>query len=338
MKSDSTSDVSAEVAKATRDKCDSRSVRLISVIIPAYNAEKFVLDAIHSVLQQDFQPLEILLIDDGSTDDTVALVKREAPQVKIIQQANAGVAAARNTGLRHATGDYICFLDADDGWFPGKLEAQVDYLRLHPEVSVVYHKWHVWKPDENGIFNPPQRAENPVPGEIDPALSGWIYPRLLLDCVVHTSTVMMRREIARDIGFFDTALDTGEDYDFWLRVSRKFQIHKLTGTYSFYRVASGSLTTGAPKSQNNEYNVIKRALKQWGRSSPDGFSVSRAMINQRLSKLAFDFGYAHYHYGSAKLASSAFLKSFLLQPTRIRSIAYFLASTIRRCDHSLKAN
>lgn len=330
MKSDSKSNDSAEVNEAAGDRRKNISGALVSVIIPAYNAEKFVLDAIHSVLQQDFQPLEILLIDDGSKDDTVALVKREAPQVRIIRQVNAGVAAARNTGLRHATGDYICFLDADDGWFPGKLAAQVNYLRLHPEVGVVYHKWHVWKPDENGVFNPPRRAENPVPGEIDPALSGWIYPRLLLDCVVHTSTVMMRREVARDIGFFDTALETGEDYDFWLRVSRKFQIHKLTGTHSFYRIASGSLTTGTPKSQNNEYNVIERALKQWGRSSPDGVSVPRAMINQRLSKLAFDFGYAHYHHGAVKLAHAAFLKSFLHQPSRVRAIAYLLATSIRR--------
>jgi len=315
----------------------SSSTPLVSIIIPAYNAEKFVLEAIHSVLQQHYAPLEILLIDDGSNDGTAALVQREAPQVKIIQQPNAGVAAARNTGLRHVTGNYICFLDADDGWFPGKLEAQVNYLQQHPEVGVVFHKWYVWKPDGNGAYNPPQRSEDPISGEIDPELSGWIYPRLLLDCVVHTSTVMMRRTVADDIGFFDTALETGEDYDDWLRVSRKFQIHKLTGTYSFYRAAPGSLTS-APKSQNNEYNVIKRALMQWGRTSPDGVSVQEKVMNKRLSKLAFDFGYAHYHHGSAKLASSAFMQSFLHQPTRVRSMAYLIASTLRQAGHAHKTD
>lgn len=313
------------------------SAPLVSVIIPAYNAEKFILEAIHSVLDQNYAPLEILLIDDGSKDETAALVRREAPQVRIIRQANAGVAAARNTGLRHATGVYICFLDADDGWFQGKLAAQVEYLQSYPEAGVVFHKWYVWKHDEGGIYNPPQRSEVPVSGEIDPALSGWIYPHLLLDCIVHTSTVMMRREAALDTGFFDTALETGEDYDYWLRVSRKFQIHKLTGTYSFYRASPGSLTS-APKSQNNEYNVIKRALKEWGLSSPDGVSVPKSVLNKRLSKLAFDFGYAHYHHGSAQLASAAFLKSFLYQPSRVRAVAYFMASTIKQIGSSVKSS
>lgn len=109
----------------------------MSVIIPAYNAEQYVIEAIQSVLDQDYKPVEILLIDDGSQDETVDLVKYNAPQVKIIQQINAGAAAARNTGLRYANGELICFLDADDGWFPGKLTAQVNYLQQHPEVGLV---------------------------------------------------------------------------------------------------------------------------------------------------------------------------------------------------------
>ena len=194
---------------------------LVSVIIPAYNAEKYVLEAIRSVEAQGYGSVEILLIDDGSKDSTVELVRQAAPQVRIIQQANAGAAAARNKGLEEATGDFICFLDADDGWFPGKLKAQVQYLQAHPEVGVCYHKWYVWKPNERGEFLPPQRSEEPVVGEIDPARSGWIYTNLLLDCIVHTSSVMMRREVVRTIGFFKTNLVTGEDYDYWLRVSRK---------------------------------------------------------------------------------------------------------------------
>jgi glycosyltransferase involved in cell wall biosynthesis len=110
----------------------------VSVIIPAYNAERFVLDAVHSVTAQDYPAIEVLLIDDGSRDRTVAIVEQSAPSVQVIRQPNAGAAAARNTGLRHATGEFICYLDADDGWFAGKLKAQVDYLSRHVNVGAVY--------------------------------------------------------------------------------------------------------------------------------------------------------------------------------------------------------
>lgn len=302
---------------------------LVSVIMPAYNAELYVLEAVRSVLDQDYEPVEILLIDDGSTDNTVEWVRREAPQVKVVQQANAGVAAARNTGLRCARGELICFLDADDGWLPGKLTAQVNYLQRHPEVGLVFHRWWVWKPDETGAYIRPLELLVPVPGEIDPARSGWIYPQLLLDCIVHTSTVMMRREMFEKTGFFDTTLLVGEDYDYWLRVSRKYKIDKLTGVYSFYREAAGSLTK-MPKSENYGYRVIKRAMDQWGLSAPDGSSgISQAVARQRLTKLAFDYGYGHYCYGSPYLAKQAFAISLRHNPLNFKAMVFFLVLTFR---------
>ena len=303
---------------------------LVSVIIPAYNAEKFVLEAIRSIEIQDYPSVEILLIDDGSKDSTVELVRREAPQVRIIQQSNAGAAAARNKGLEEATGEFICFLDADDGWFPGKLKAQVVYLLEHTEVGVSYHKWYVWKPDERGEFSPPKREEEPVPGEIDPGRSGWIYTNLLLDCIVHTSSVMMRREVVRAIGYFKTNLVTGEDYDYWLRVSRQYQFHKLTGTYSFYRAAPGSLTA-TPKKENNEYNVLQSALQQWGLASPDGARLSDHLVRKRLCRMAFDFGYAHYHQGSPGLARKAFLTALGHDPFRWRAYIYWILACLKSC-------
>lgn len=301
----------------------------VSVIIPAYNAEQYVLEAIRSVLDQNYEPIEILLVDDGSSDGTVDLVRRKAPQVQIIQQANGGAAAARNTGLRCARGELICFLDADDGWFPGKLAAQVNYLQQHPEVGLVFHRWLVWKPDENGAYIKPQEFSPQVLGEIDPSCSGWIYPQLLLDSIVHTSTVMMRRQVFQDTGFFDTTLAIGEDYHYWLRVSRKHEIHKLTGVYSFYRESAGSLTK-IPKSENYGYRVVKEAMDQWGLSSPDGSSlISKDLARKRLAGLAFGYGYGHLNYGSAKLAKIAFLKALRHEPLRWRTLVYFFAALFR---------
>ena len=301
---------------------------LVSVIMPAYNAERYVLEAIRSVLDQSYEPIEVLLVDDGSSDGTVDLVRREAPSVRIIQQENGGAAAARNTGLRYTRGELIGFLDADDGWFPGKLAAQVDYLQRHPEVGLVFHHWLVWKPNETGVYTK-QQLPSPVPGEIDPSCSGWIYPQLLLDCIVHTSTVMMRRQVFQDTGYFDQTLVNGEDYDYWLRVSRKYEIHKLTGVYSFYSEAAGSLTK-TPKSENYGYRVVKGAMNQWGLSSPDGSTfIPENLARKRLGELAFGYGYQHYRSGSLRLATQAFIISLRHYSLNVKAIIFILIIKFR---------
>lgn len=299
---------------------------LVSVIIPAFNARAFVMDAIRSVRAQHYAPIEVLLIDDGSTDGTAEVVEREAPEVRIIRQANGGVAAARNRGLAEAKGEFITFLDADDGWFPGKLLAQVAYLTAHPEVGVAFHRWLVWRPDDRGVYHWPAPPPENLPAQ--PELSGWLYLPLLLDCVVHTSTVMMRRSVAEAVGRFDTSLVIGEDYDYWLRVSRICPIHKLAPVYSFYRSAPASLTS-APKKQNFEYLVVQRALETWGLTAPDGKSLPIAQIESRLAKLARDFGYAHYHQGSITLAREAYHAAVKHQPANMRAWLYLLRSGFR---------
>ena len=136
-----------------------------------------------------------------------------------------------------ARGKYLAFLDADDLWLPGKLVAQVSHLERNPEVGMVYSAWQEWYPEANGQFVAP--AMDKINGDAD-ALetqsSGWLYNALLLDCIIHTTTVVMRSNVAREVGDFDKALKRGQDYDYWLRVSRLTPIHKLRGVYSLYRV------------------------------------------------------------------------------------------------------
>lgn len=306
------------------------SDNLVSVIIPAYNAESYVLEAIKSILAQDYTPVEILLVDDGSTDRTVERVQIAAPKVRIIRQQNAGVAAARNTGLREVRGSYITFLDADDIWLPGKLSAQVRYLQSHPEVGLVFHNWEVWKPDSSGVYHWPQldSVKPKIEPSVEPDLSGWLYLSLLLDCVVHTSTVMIRREVIDKVGFFDTDLVCGEDYDYWLRISRICKMHKLPETYSFYRSVGGSLSS-KPKSINYEYEVISRALFKWGLVSPDGQVMPSRLMVRRLAGMAFNHGYNHYHQGIPALALSAFTRVLHHDPLSWRAVIYWILSWFR---------
>lgn len=305
---------------------------LVSVVMPAYNAARYILEAIDSILRQDYSPIEIVLVDDGSTDNTVSLVEARAPAARIIRQANAGVGAARNTGLRAATGDFVCFLDADDGWFPGKVSTQVGYLEANPDVGAVYHRWQVVRPNADGHYDisPPPVAGDAV--GIDNEKSGWLYKKLLLDCVVHTSTIMLRRTIAERVGLFDTHLVNGEDYDFWLRLSRLSRIDKLDTVFSFYRETADSLTTTV-QPVNYELDVLESALRRWGNKDVDGYAVPAQTLNQRRAKLAFDFAHSHYRAGDNATARRYFVYAFYRNPRRIKAIPLFLLSLLPRHNH-----
>ncbi len=110
---------------------------LVSVIVPVYNGERYLTKTIQSVLTQDYQPIEIIVVDDGSTDRTAEIVRAQ-PNIHYIYQNNRGVSAARNTGIAAAQGEFLAFLDADDMWVPQKLSVQVSYLTQHPDVGFVY--------------------------------------------------------------------------------------------------------------------------------------------------------------------------------------------------------
>lgn len=270
----------------------------VSVIIPCYNAARYICATIESVLAQHEPALEIIVVDDGSSDDSVALVRAAYPQVRLIAQANAGVAAARNHGLREARGEWVAFVDADDIWLPGKLAAQFAQLAAAPGCRMNYTAWKVW----------PSDAPRPAAAELaelargaGDALawsgpSGWIYPELLLDCWVWTSTVMAQRALFDEIGNFDTTLRIGEDYDLWLRASRVTPILRVPHPYALYRIHPASITKSRP-TDNYRATVIGRALKQWGMLSPDGRRADSGAVHRMLAKSWSDFAGAQYQAG-----------------------------------------
>src|SRR5687768_3824605 len=162
---------------------------VVSVIIPTYNCEAYIAETVDSVLGQTFGNLEIIVIDDGSTDRTREIVASYGPLVRLITQANSGVCAARNRGIREAAGRYLCLMDHDDYWFADKLALQVQEMERQPQVGLVYSTFVFWYPDAEGRFPDPGSYRTvPEPSGVDEAFSGWIYHLLLLDCWVLTSS------------------------------------------------------------------------------------------------------------------------------------------------------
>jgi len=305
----------------------SLSPPMVSIIIPAYNARAQIGEAIASVERQRYAPLEIIVVDDGSQDDTGAFVRRNHPGVRLITQANGGAARARNTGMRAARGDLFAFLDADDLWLPGKLRTQVEHLRHHPQVGLVCTAFSRWYPDTDGRHPPPvaEAAGTAVIDEIDPERSGWIYHKLLLSCDVWTSTVIIRRSVAEQVGPFDESLRLGQDYDYWLRVSRETEIHTLKHPFALYRQHPLSATARGARI-NYGARVLTRALARWGHTGPDGASVPLRLIRRRIAGIHFMNGYGHYRRGDYPLARRAFLAAALIRPARLRNWAYLLLS------------
>jgi glycosyltransferase involved in cell wall biosynthesis len=303
---------------------------LVSVVLPAYNARAYIAQAIRSVLDQDYQNLEIIVVDDGSSDGTPDEARLFGERVRVIEQKNGGPAAARNRGVAHARGKLLAFIDADDLWLPGKLRAQVDYLRENAEAGVVFGRFVRWIAREDGAFDPPPEIPlAPSAQLIVPEASGWIYPELLLDSVIWIVSAMVRREIWDALGGLDPALRCGEDYDFFIRASRICKMDKLDRVVAYYRIHTQS-TTHVVRDEDFECKVLVRSLKQFGTAAPDGREVSRKLLSDRLFRIFFNHGYRHYKNGSPRIAASAFLQALLNgRRASFKALAFLVLSFFR---------
>jgi glycosyltransferase involved in cell wall biosynthesis len=187
---------------------------MISVIIPTYNRADFIDKALRSVLNQTCPCDEILVVDDGSTDDTTQRVETIADRtggvIRYIYQENRGAASARNRGIAAASHELLCFLDSDDWWDRRKLQVQLAAMEQAPEYRIS-HTREIWYRHGKRVN---QKKKHSPP-------HGWIFQHSLPMCVVGMSTVMVRRQVFEEYGFFDESLLCCEDYDLWLRVSRK---------------------------------------------------------------------------------------------------------------------
>lgn len=187
----------------------------ISVIIPTHNRSAVLLRAVHSVLNQSYQNIELIVIDDGSTDDTEMVLAPfvAANSVHYYKTENAGVAAARNYGVSLATGQWIAFLDSDDEWISQKLTEQMNFLSKHPHLLIVYT-------DETWIRNDVQVNKK----NHHQKKSGWIFADCLKQCFIGPSSVLLSKKLFQEMKGFDESFQVCEDYDLWIKISAKYEI------------------------------------------------------------------------------------------------------------------
>jgi len=187
---------------------------LVSVVIPTHNRRDLLAEAVASVREQTYDPIEIIVIDDGSGDGTAEMIRERFPRVRLVRQPHRGVSTARNRGIAEAQGEYIAFLDSDDLWLPKKLAAEMDALLKNPELKIC-HTDEIWI--RRGVRVNPMKKHRKY--------GGWIYPHCLPLCIISPSSVILKREVFNEVGAFDEALPACEDYDLWLRVTARHPVH-----------------------------------------------------------------------------------------------------------------
>jgi glycosyltransferase involved in cell wall biosynthesis len=188
----------------------------VSVIVPTYNRAGLLEQAIDSVLAQTFASFELIVVDDGSTDETSALLSGYAGRIRIKRQINRGVSAARNVGIAAASGEFIALLDSDDYWLPAKLARQVAFFDAHP-AEMICQTEEIWVRDGVRV-NPKRRHQK---------FGGMIFEKSLPLCLISPSAVMLRKSLLDEVGVFDERLPACEDYDLWLRITWKYPVHLI---------------------------------------------------------------------------------------------------------------
>ncbi len=228
----------------------------ISVIIPTFNRKELLYRSISSVLNQDHKPYEIIIVDNGSNDDTESMIKKKFESVQYFYYESKGVSRARNFGIRKSKGNWICFLDSDDEWKKNKIKIQTNYITENKNIKFVHtnEDWY-----RNGEYLNQKKKHI--------KLGGYIFENCLKICCISPSSVMIKKELFNTYGFFDESLEVCEDYEMWLRISSKEEIGFIN------------------KSLVNKYGGHNDQLskKFWGMDRFRVISIEKLIKNQNLN-------------------------------------------------------
>jgi glycosyltransferase involved in cell wall biosynthesis len=261
----------------------------VSVVIPTYNSGRLVTDAVESALSQTAPPTEILVIDDGSVDDTQQRLAAYGDRINYVYQENRGVSAARNRGLLNARGDLIAFLDADDVWHPRKLECQLRVMTSDPALGLLGTRCFDW---------PAPDFEDMVDAE--GAIQDVSWERLVVGNCLTTSSIVVRHSVLEQVGNFDTNLQGPEDHDLWLRIADVSRSAILCLALTGYRDVATSLSKQAARMEDGMRRILTKL------DHKDAWKRRRLLRRKAHSYVDHSCGYM---YGEAGCIGRALLRS-----------------------------
>ncbi len=275
---------------------------LVSIIIPAYNASRWISETLNSVLEQDYENIEILVVNDGSTDDTESIVLSFGNKVKCLNKQNGGQSSARNFGINAAMGEYIAFIDSDDLWVKNKLKLQIELLET-TGLKWIYSDGIAFESNtKNELFKFSEKSKQ---------YEGNILVELFNSCFIPMPTLVVHRSIFSIVGLFNEKeeMRNREDWEMWLRIAAVYPIALIRLPLAFYRVHNYSVTGSESINQRMEGNIL--VIKEAAIREPDRLGPIK---NHILSKIYFSNGRAHALLGQQKIALEMLLNAIKHYP------------------------
>lgn len=319
---------------------------IVSVILPTYNRANYIKDAIESVLNQTYKSIELLIIDDGSIDNTEEVISPflKDKRIRYVKQENSGAAAARNKGLELSKGKYVAFIDSDDIWEKDKLEIQLAVMNSIPDAAIVFsdfsakrqdgliEKSHIrtyftvldtYKLSYDDVFSHRNTLKN---GE--KVYWGNIYKTMIFGNIILTSTTLFRQEVFNTEGIFDTNYTTLEDYDLFLRLTKRFTAAFIDKPLICYRYSekqlSGDLFFG--KLCTNLIDIFNKNIA--GIKDEKFLKKNRKKIRQRLGTFHAMQAYYHFSHDNMALSAKHYWQSIRNNPLAYKSYIYLLSSLL----------
>jgi len=270
----------------------------VSVVIPTYNRAHLIGKAIQSVFNQSYQDFEIIIIDDGSTDNTEEIIKgyKDKRINYIKHERNQGISAARNIGIKKARGEYIAFLDSDDEWLPEKLDKQIKVFQNEPPEVGVVCSWS-FKINEKGNY---------IGKVCLPKKEGYMYKDLLSSNNLSVPTLLIRKECFEKVGLFDNLLNGQEDWDMWIRIAKYYRFVLIKAPLAKRRIHSKQISNDLERKIITAHRILLKYS--------DELKKSRSIY----SKHYFYIGNRLCHMGKIKEGQRYLLKAISLYPLYIR--------------------
>ncbi len=298
------------------------STPLVSVIIPTYNCAPYIVEAIESVLAQTYRNLEIIVVDDGSTDQTQAVLAPYRGRITYLYQENRGLSAARNLAIHHASGALVAFLDSDDVWYPGKLALQVQALQQYSEAGLSFTDYQLFDEsaviEQSGFDARVQRWVNQQKGATTRLVFGWIYRELLLQGnYMHVSSIIVTRDALEQVGLFDEAFKVAQDYDLWLRIAQRFPVVCINRILCGYRYRPDSLSGPAQARPIRWSHEILQVLEKHLRHNWIPHELE-GLVKDYLSRLCWGVGWSYFHLNRFKEARSLFFHGARYRPLHLQ--------------------
>lgn len=286
---------------------------LVSIIVPCYNSEKYLQECLNSILTQDYENVEVLVVNDGSIDGSEEIAKafgQQDDRLKYFYQDNNGVGSARNLGLREAKGEYVAFLDSDDAWLPGKLGKQIELLENNPDAVIFGGVRHIYESD-------PQNYNDVFFENFESKKQFLNYLLYQTDNVTFTGAVIFKREHLSKVGFFIEGISNAEDWDLWTKLACHFPFHAIEEPLYYRRKHDMGLTTIKPIAQRlkNELYVLDLLRAEL---KVQGISLSKVLSYRFLM-----YSDSSFYYKKKVEAMLWLVKSLFKYPLIIKEKKFF---------------